>query len=255
MALWDDQALRRPRDYQRRRNLSIRFRTFQEIGDLQMHYAARLETGYVDNDPLTNLADQSGNSNTASQATSGKRALYKTNIINGLPAYLFDGTDDFYDLPNVMTTWTTGEIFIVLKRAADPPGTQATSGLWKMDTAVQASNVPFTSGVIFDAWGSDSRKTTVDPTPSLASPALYNVTSGPSNWTSRLNGAILFGTATNTVGFNTAPQLGRSFDGLSTEAFMNGHISECLIYKKTLTASQRDSVEEALGLLYGITIS
>ncbi len=46
---------------------------------------------------VSNWTDQSGNSNTVSQATNNKQPIYTTNVINGNPAILFDnnnGTND-----------------------------------------------------------------------------------------------------------------------------------------------------------------
>lgn len=48
-------------------------------------------TGFSDNDAIATAADSSGNSNELTQATSGLRPVYKTNIANGLPAMLFEG--------------------------------------------------------------------------------------------------------------------------------------------------------------------
>jgi hypothetical protein len=62
-----------------------------------VHFKARDLTGLVDNDPIVTLTDVSGNGNDGVQATSTKRATYRTNIINGWPVIRFDGTDDEYD--------------------------------------------------------------------------------------------------------------------------------------------------------------
>lgn len=48
-----------------------------------------------DGDPVTSWADASGNSHTLTQSTSGKKPLYQTNEISGLPAVVFDGIDDY----------------------------------------------------------------------------------------------------------------------------------------------------------------
>lgn len=50
--------------------------------------------GVADADAVTTWADQSGNDNSPTQATSNKRPLYKTGRINGLPSVLFDGSND-----------------------------------------------------------------------------------------------------------------------------------------------------------------
>jgi len=45
---------------------------------------------------VVQLTDTSGSNNHGTQAVSGKRATYKTNIVNGLPVVRFDATDDGY---------------------------------------------------------------------------------------------------------------------------------------------------------------
>lgn len=48
-----------------------------------------------DGDPVGLWLDKSGNGRHYSQATSGRRPTYKTNVQNGKPGILFDGVDDF----------------------------------------------------------------------------------------------------------------------------------------------------------------
>ena len=48
----------------------------------------------ADGDPVGLWNDQSGAGRNISQATAGRRATYKLNQVNSLPAVLFDGTDD-----------------------------------------------------------------------------------------------------------------------------------------------------------------
>lgn len=53
----------------------------------------------ADNDPVASWTDLSGNAAHAVQATAGKRPLFKTNILNGLPCVLFDNVDDMLVAP------------------------------------------------------------------------------------------------------------------------------------------------------------
>lgn len=45
--------------------------------------------------PVTNWPDASGNGNDASQGTSTNQPIFQTNVINGLPAVSFDGSNDY----------------------------------------------------------------------------------------------------------------------------------------------------------------
>lgn len=58
--------------------------------------------------------DQSGNSRHLSQATSGKRPVYRTGIINSLPVVRFAGTDDCMQATSIsLSTFTIGVVFRV----------------------------------------------------------------------------------------------------------------------------------------------
>jgi len=67
-----------------------------QIAGLQFWVAAD-DLVLSNNDPVTTWVDKSGNSRNAVQTTSGNKPLYKTNIINSLPAVLFDASDDYMD--------------------------------------------------------------------------------------------------------------------------------------------------------------
>jgi hypothetical protein len=54
--------------------------------------------GLANADPVATWTDSSGNANSLSQATAGKRPTYRTNVINSKPVVRFDGTDDFLSL-------------------------------------------------------------------------------------------------------------------------------------------------------------
>lgn len=64
------------------------------------------------NDPVTTWTDSSGTNNHGTQSTAANKPLFKTNIINGLPAVLFDGSDDFMNYTNVPTPGTLS-LFVV----------------------------------------------------------------------------------------------------------------------------------------------
>lgn len=70
-----------------------------------------------DSDPVASWSDSSGAGQTMSQGTSGNRPLYKTGIINGLPAVRFDGTDDF--LSGTITSDAQATNWFVVMKAAD----------------------------------------------------------------------------------------------------------------------------------------
>lgn len=226
------------------------------ITGLKLWAEARLETGFSDSDPVATWTDFSGEGNHLTQATEANKPLYRTNIINGEPAMQFDGSNDYFGLSNILSGESAGEVFLVVQIDTDPPGASAQSGIWNMDgDGSNACHYPFTNGTIYDAWGSTARKTTVNPSPALTSPRLYNVSSESGAWTSRLDGAQIYTTATNTFSsFSGSPYLGRSASGFG-DVYLDGYIAAILIFNAVLASGDRDYIEAQLGAIYNITIS
>jgi len=72
------------------------------VSGMAAWWAARLETGFANNDPVGTVVDQTGNGLTLTQATASKKPLYATNVKNGLPAFVSDGVDDFLTGGNIL---------------------------------------------------------------------------------------------------------------------------------------------------------
>lgn len=71
-------------------------------------------TGLADNDPIVELSDRSGNARHGTQEDATKRALYKTNVLNGKPGALFDNVDDTYSLGTLSSVFATaGTCYVV----------------------------------------------------------------------------------------------------------------------------------------------
>ncbi len=85
-----------------------------DIAGLKLWLKADL-LALVDGDPVGTWPDSSGNANNATQATSGFRPVYKTGIVNGLPAVKFDGVDDFMGFTPLTTIQSA---FFVVKNLA-----------------------------------------------------------------------------------------------------------------------------------------
>lgn len=218
-----------------------------QIVGLELWLKADAITGLNDADPVTTWPDSSGKGRDATQSVGGNKPAYKVNIVNGKPVVRFNGSSNFMNLPDFLTGFSAGEIFLVIKLNNDPP-TVGSGGLWEFGSAAQASHYPFTDGVIYDAFGTDTRKTTVNPTPTLAAWRLYNVSSASGAWTSRLDTTQLFTTATNTVAWTTAPKF-----GTSSTFFTDGDIAEILIYSSILSSADRSSLSSFLSSKYALS--
>ncbi len=198
---------------------------------------------------ITRMIDQTANGHHwVESGTNGPN--YSATAISGLPGGVANGSS--LDLQNttIGTALTAGEIFVVAQRSVDVPLVDSESGFLLFGSdAVNASYIPYTDGTIYDGWGSTVRKATVNPTPSLASPFLYSVTSKAGGWTSRLNGVQIYTTATNTVGWVSTKKL---WSG-GGSSHLIGKIAEAIMFKAELSASDRALVVAYLKSRYAIT--
>lgn len=191
----------------------------------------------------------------ADQASGGP-----TWTVNGTPDY--EATGGSNSQPTVRfnsnsTEWLSStnvncgagvRAFIVNKRDADPPaGGTDIGGLWNHGAANLVS-VPYTDGIVYDGFGSTARKTTVNPSSSMASWNIYDVRSTASGWWNWLNGTRLYTTATNTVSTNAPIYLARD----SNLAVLGKvRISECIVCED-LTEDEEEQVRYYLARKYRI---
>jgi hypothetical protein len=129
---------------------------------------------------VATFVDRSGNSNDFTQATGASQPLLRFASINGKKALEFDRTNDYLSCATgLMNGATAGAWFAVMKVTTDPPpgGLESGAVLNGFGTSGNDSHHPFSDGNIYDTFGTDTRKTCGDPTPSLASVALIGATS------------------------------------------------------------------------------
>ena len=104
--------------------------------------AARTTPVTADGDVIGGVADKSPNGRHLSQATTSLKALYKTGILNGKSASLFDGSDDAFALTSLTST-TSFSFFVVFRPTSqvDSYGTILTqaniSGFWYRGSTIR----------------------------------------------------------------------------------------------------------------------
>lgn len=216
--------------------------------DGAFHYAARFMS-LANDASVESLPDESGNNRNATQSSTSARGVFKTNQANGQPAIRFSGAQ-WYDLPNFMTGFTEGEFFVVMKSAADPAASGATSGLGEFGTSLDVSHIPFTDGRILTEWGSTVRKDAGNPSASLANLSLLNFITKPGEYTVNLNGTQIYTTATNTVGFPSAPKFGKDTSGFG-DIFFDGWLFEILFFPTVRNSTERAAKVAELASVYG----
>lgn len=145
------------------------------------------------------------------------------------------GSTGDWRFPNWSATGITEATgIVVIKRNADPP---ADAEFWGYGSGA-TSHLPYTDGVIYDDFATDTRKTVGNPTPSMASWRIYSARSMTNLWKANLDGVELFSTTTNTVGFSAATSIWQ---------WPDTNIAAHLVFAKYLNAGQLNAVGRYLG--------
>src|SRR5690554_2084407 len=149
----------------------------------------------------------------------------------------FKSTSPSYFNPVDFSSLTEGEIFSIIKLKDAPPSSQASSGLWSFGTASSQDHYPYTDNVIYSGFGRNLRfgVGNISSTVDLEKPHLLNINSG-SSFNFRINEIELFNSTGGTSEFSTNAYLGRS----AANHFMDGSISEIILFNSVLSDSLRD---------------
>ena len=199
---------------------------------------------------VTTWYDQSGNTRNATQATPANQPrIVNAGTIetqNTRPSVRATGNPATISLNITSAGWgvpTGWSLVNVSRTQVDPPG----NGTWagpavSADCGGVQSHTPWTDGVVYDAFGSTVRKTTVNPATSLAQLNVYSVVSATNSWANYLNGSLLFNTATNT--FCASPSSGvRLFLSIGGAYYLDGYLSEATIFTTPLSNPDRATIE------------
>jgi len=150
----------------------------------------------------------------------------------------------------MVSALTAGHIFIVIAIDNDPPEERNQSGLWYISDSDFASHYPFTDSIIYNGFGTDTRKTVGDPATTLEQFNIFEVKSVTGEWTAWLNGVQLYTTGTNTVAFQGASVwLGRS---LVINYCLDGDIAEVIMYPSGLGISAQSQTRDYLSARFGM---
>lgn len=219
---------------------------FTALGDLDKTSLTSFCSGT--NGFVTTWFDQSGNGNNATQTTAANQPqiVSSGNVIlqNSQASISFLSLLSGLDFSTFSATSVDG--FLVVKTKNDPP-LDANSGFITIGSTVAASHFPYSDSVIYDGFGSTSRKTVGNPSTPLNQLNLYNVLSAFGEWTARLNTTEIFTTAINVVGINANPKIGSKDSGIG----MNNFISEFIIYPSNQSAN-RSGIESNINTYYAI---
>jgi hypothetical protein len=174
--------------------------------------------------------------------------------MNYNPAIQFPGpgtpANYFTFSPQFTPSYTQGEIFSVQSSAINNVegfpwqlgGTSGTTVLWYR----------FTDNNMYLHFGTNARRNFSFSPKNMALPAILNVNTAANSWTASLDGKIMSGPTAYTTSF--AQQGTNNAIGVAYGSYFNGPISEVILYKRKLTATERQQVNSYMSLKYGITL-
>lgn len=225
------------------------------------------------NEGVATWADKSGRNWDVTQATNTARPVYKSTGGPGgnTPALQFDGSNDF--LASAAHWWGSDDltVFVVMnfgnatRNASEGIITRYRQATNARQFAVSSAGVSISYGHLF-SWssnGSSSAPNTVDFSYGSSKSTAYRVitwTSNSSNSGTTLNvdgtnTGLTDGnsgiTTTSMYDFNQVTSIGL-IDDLTPAAFLQGSISEIIIYSRALTADERVGVEQYLKRKWGL---
>lgn len=212
----------------------------------------------ADTDPITTWTDSSGNGKNYTQSGAARPLVAAANL-NGMNVARFDSTNLYFDVPNVFGAAAAGSIYMVLKNNNDPSVSETLSGMARFGNSTGGSTVwhhPWTDGAIYCEFGTTSRKSYGNPTPSLASWRIQSVHSASADHGMYIDGVLFASTGTNTVGWDSSPKFGRSTrdpDTTPSYRYFYGWAAEVILVKAKLSQANREKMEGYLAHKWGLT--
>jgi len=197
-------------------------------------------------------------------ASGSQRPTFKLNAVNGLPAFRFDGSDDYFTLGTQLGRPASYSIFLVLVNANDavnsaPFSSNNSGGAQPSGWGVYA-NLAGQNGRLFYDFGDDSvgsAGTTNNVVMATGAIAILTQTYTPGDNFVRvyadsvLQATTPSSTAATSVG-TTAYELtvGRLGAYASSGFYFPGDIAQVIVYDHTLSAGDRNAVGDYLHALY-----
>jgi len=217
--------------------------------------------GLSDTDPVANWTDISGNSNDGTQGISANQPTFNTGQINGLPAVIFDGSDDFIPFDGSVLAGKDYTVIYVGQRHSN--GLDAV-GIGGTNTGANNNLHLYWTGTQFRAehWSNNLRTNmvtgqtydggTVQGTFGIFTTRLGSTEADPQRRNYQNN--FYLGGRNNNAQLNSwvGAALARFNDG--TAYYSDVDIAEVIIYSTAINEVQLEIVHNYLSEKYGITI-
>lgn len=206
------------------------------IANLVRWFKADAITGLNDGDAVSTWTDSAGVGNATGTTTT--RPLYKTNILNGLPAVRFDGTDDILKIATafapqtvfVVFNYTDGATFTQYDGLFTDQGYTVSTGL----IGHSGTNDFYASSAHFDELRLNGVVTSGD----LGTLSTHKIITGRKNYGEPYSVTWQFGQDRTIAG-----------------RFWGGDILEFIAYSRKLKSSEVREVEKYLSDKYGIAVT
>lgn len=210
-----------------------------------------------DGDPVTTWTDLSGQGNHATQSTTAAKPTFKTNIVNGRAAVLFDGVDDSLDVPanvEALLQTSTKSVFVAVKWVTLVNSarllTLATSG-----TPAARFSMLIVSGfdyyVIYTDGAAQQAITLTGVDPSISAAQLFDVIQNGTAITGYVNGVS--GGSANNAGTEVPNAFGAIGSNQGGSGFANAYICEIVAYNTALSAADAARVRNYLTAKWSIS--
>ncbi len=214
--------------------------------DLELWLKADGTITYDGSGVVTNWDDETGNHKDEDYQGFGSMS-WEDEAFNFNPKVSFDGSIYMrWEGENFLGGVNGAEVFYTVANNGDNAGFP---GEFSGGTTNNA-NYPATGDVI-DNFGTDASKTWT-PSADLTKLHIYNALSEANNWQGRLDGSLVEDDNANTTSFGTTFS-NHTYVGARHDAVLNADIPEVILYKRVLTADERQKVGSYLAFKYGIT--
>lgn len=237
----------------------------------------------ADNTAVASWADQSGNAYNAEQSGTAARPTYRTNQLNGLPAVVFDGTDDVLTIPSSTATFKflhsdVSTVFMVMRAGsvADPNALYLVFGngganaanigyeIWWDDRASISSNNAISNRIYRGVSGSNTAGQITQNIFVANTFGIMTVVGDPANATALERFALIVngGNTNKSNTLTNALSNSNAFSDLtignvspSGSLYLNGAISEIIVYNRALNTSELAQVHRYLSRKWGIALA
>jgi hypothetical protein len=229
------------------------------ISNLELWLDAYQIVGLSNGDEIATWSDESGNGRDATgvlvntvkptyRATDGPNSQPAVRLVNNA-----NSQGGYFTLPNFLTGFTAGHIFIVVK--SDLAAGSDAFPISDFGSDLSGDIYAFSDNRIFSAFGSNARKdcgNAYTGTFNITNWLLLEVRAAAGAWEFRINGTNISGPVANTVAWGAAPFVGHRSAGNANERAL---IAEVFMYSRVLNSTEYATDKAYITAKYALTLA